>query len=49
MALHDAGAHDAPARAQALILGLGFRISELDTPSTAFRAAGACACNWRAR
>ncbi len=27
MELHDAGAHDAPARAQALILGLGFKTS----------------------
>ena len=29
MALHDAGAHDAQARAQALILGLGFKTTEL--------------------
>ncbi|MGP1609354.1 MAG: ATP-binding cassette domain-containing protein, partial [Burkholderiales bacterium] len=30
MALHDAGAHDAQARAQALILGLGFKTTELN-------------------
>ena len=30
MALNDAGAHDATARAQALILGLGFRLDELE-------------------
>ncbi|HMX22285.1 MAG TPA: ATP-binding cassette domain-containing protein, partial [Accumulibacter sp.] len=29
LALHDAGAHDARARAQTLILGLGFRTTEL--------------------
>ena len=27
MELHDAGAHDAEARAQALVLGLGFKVS----------------------
>jgi ATP-binding cassette subfamily F protein 3 len=32
MALQDAGAHDAPARAQALILGLGFKTTELNNP-----------------
>jgi ATP-binding cassette subfamily F protein 3 len=37
------------ARAQALILGLGFKTSELINRSTASPAAGACACNWRAR
>lgn len=31
-ALHDAGAHDAAPRAQALILGLGFRTDELERP-----------------
>jgi ATP-binding cassette subfamily F protein 3 len=31
MALHDAGAHDAQSRAQALILGLGFKTTELAT------------------
>ncbi len=30
--LHDAGAYDAPARAQALILGLGFKTTELENP-----------------
>ena len=49
MELHDAGAHDAPARAQALILGLGFRSANSTTRSTASPAAGACACNWRGR
>ena len=34
MALHDAGAHDAPARAQALILGLGFTTAQLSQPVT---------------
>ena len=48
MELHDAGAHDAPSRAQALILGLGFRTTELDQPVNSFSAAGACACNWHA-
>jgi ATP-binding cassette, subfamily F, member 3 len=47
--LHDAGAHDAPARAQALLLGLGFQVPSWSARSTAFRAAGACACNWPAR
>ena len=41
--LHDAGAHDAVARAQALILGLGFRVSELDQPVTSFSG------GWRMR
>ena len=36
MALQDAGAHDAPARAQALILGLGFKTTELDNPVNSF-------------
>ncbi|MDO9568107.1 MAG: ATP-binding cassette domain-containing protein [Hydrogenophaga sp.] len=43
MALHDAGAHDAPARAQALILGLGFRTDELDHPVNSFSG------GWRMR
>jgi ATP-binding cassette, subfamily F, member 3 len=43
MALHDAGAHDAPARAQALILGLGFRLDELDRPVDSFSG------GWRMR
>jgi ATP-binding cassette, subfamily F, member 3 len=43
MALHDAGAHDAAARAQALILGLGFRIDELDHPVNSFSG------GWRMR
>ncbi|MDH4424893.1 MAG: ATP-binding cassette domain-containing protein [Acidovorax sp.] len=41
--LHDAGAHDAVARAQALILGLGFRVSELDQPVSSFSG------GWRMR
>ena len=41
--LHDAGAHDAEARAQALILGLGFRTSELDQPVDSFSG------GWRMR
>ncbi len=43
MALHDAGAHDAPARAQALILGLGFKTTELDKPVNSFSG------GWRMR
>ena len=43
MALHDAGAHDAPARAQALILGLGFKTTELDNPVNSFSG------GWRMR
>ena len=43
MALHDAGEHDAPARAQALILGLGFKVSELDKPVNSFSG------GWRMR
>ncbi len=43
MALHDAGAHDAPARAQALILGLGFRSDELERPVNSFSG------GWRMR
>ncbi|MBK6359442.1 MAG: ATP-binding cassette domain-containing protein [Comamonadaceae bacterium] len=42
-ALHDAGAHDAAARAQALILGLGFKTSELDKPVNSFSG------GWRMR
>ncbi|MGF6211152.1 ABC-F family ATP-binding cassette domain-containing protein [Comamonas sp. 4034] len=41
--LHDAGAHDATARAQALILGLGFKVSELDQPVNSFSG------GWRMR
>ena len=43
MALHDAGAHDAPARAQALILGLGFKTTELTNPVNSFSG------GWRMR
>jgi ATP-binding cassette, subfamily F, member 3 len=43
MALHDAGAHDAAARAQALILGLGFRMDELERPVNSFSG------GWRMR
>ncbi len=43
MEMHDAGAHDAPARAQALILGLGFKTSELDNPVNSFSG------GWRMR
>lgn len=43
MALQDAGAHDAPARAQALILGLGFKTTELDKPVNSFSG------GWRMR
>ncbi len=43
MALHDAGAHDAPARAQALILGLGFGLDELEHPVNSFSG------GWRMR
>ena len=41
--LHDAGAHDAVARAQALILGRGFRVSELAQPVNSFSG------GWRMR
>jgi len=43
MELQDAGAHDAPARAQALILGLGFKTTELDNPVNSFSG------GWRMR
>ena len=43
MALHDAGEHDAPSRAQALILGLGFKTSELEKPVNSFSG------GWRMR
>ena len=43
MELHDAGAHDAAARAQALILGLGFKTTELDNPVNGFSG------GWRMR
>ncbi|MDR3412175.1 MAG: ATP-binding cassette domain-containing protein [Formivibrio sp.] len=43
MALHDAGAHDAPARAQSLILGLGFSVAELERPVNSFSG------GWRMR
>ncbi|MEZ7912700.1 MAG: ATP-binding cassette domain-containing protein [Propionivibrio sp.] len=42
-ALHDAGAHDAQARAQALILGLGFQVDELCRPVNSFSG------GWRMR
>lgn len=42
-ALADAGAHDARARAQALILGLGFRTDELERPVNGFSG------GWRMR
>ncbi|MDR3064927.1 MAG: ATP-binding cassette domain-containing protein [Comamonas sp.] len=41
--LADAGAHDAESRAQALILGLGFKVSELDQPVNSFSG------GWRMR
>ena len=43
MALYDAGAHDAAARAQALILGLGFSVAQLDEPVNSFSG------GWRMR
>jgi ATP-binding cassette subfamily F protein 3 len=43
MALQDAGSHDAPARAQALILGLGFKTTELNNPVNSFSG------GWRMR
>ena len=43
MALYDAGEHDAAARAQALILGLGFKTTELDQPVNSFSG------GWRMR
>jgi ATP-binding cassette subfamily F protein 3 len=43
MALQDAGSHDAPARAQALILGLGFKTTELTNPVNSFSG------GWRMR
>ena len=43
MALFDAGSHDARARAQALILGLGFKTTELDNPVDSFSG------GWRMR
>ena len=43
MNLYDSGAHDAPARAQALILGLGFKLSELENPVNSFSG------GWRMR
>ncbi len=43
MHLYDAGEHDAKARAQALILGLGFQINELDNPVNSFSG------GWRMR
>jgi len=43
MDLHDAGAHDAQSRAQALILGLGFQVRELDQPVNSFSG------GWRMR
>ncbi len=43
MALDEAGAFDAPARAQALLLGLGFRSEQLDAPVNSFSG------GWRMR
>ena len=42
-ALDEAGAFDAPARAQALLLGLGFRSEQLDSPVNTFSG------GWRMR
>ena len=41
--LHDAGAHDARSRAEALILGLGFKVDELQKPVNSFSG------GWRMR
>ncbi|MDB5914725.1 MAG: transporter [Ramlibacter sp.] len=41
--LHDAGEHDAAPRAQALILGLGFKVEDLDQPVNSFSG------GWRMR
>ena len=41
--LADAGEHDAVPRAQALILGLGFKVAELDAPVNSFSG------GWRMR
>lgn len=43
MALHDAGEHDAASRAQSLILGLGFKTTELNNPVNSFSG------GWRMR
>jgi ATP-binding cassette, subfamily F, member 3 len=43
LALDEAGAFDAPARAQALLLGLGFKSEELDAPVNSFSG------GWRMR
>jgi ATP-binding cassette subfamily F protein 3 len=43
MHLYDAGEHDAKSRAQALILGLGFKVAELDKPVNSFSG------GWRMR
>ena len=43
MSLHDAGSHDAEARAQTLILGLGFKTTELRNPVSSFSG------GWRMR
>ena len=43
MALNDAGEHDAVSRAQALILGLGFKVAELNNPVNSFSG------GWRMR
>src|ERR1700759_2096252 len=43
MALHDAGAPDAPARAQALVQGRGFSAAQLDMPVNSFSG------GWRMR
>ena len=42
-ALYDAGEYDAPSRAQALILGLGFSVAEMDRPVNSFSG------GWRMR
>ena len=43
MELYDAGAHDAESRAQALILGLGFKLNEVNNPVNSFSG------GWRMR
>ncbi len=43
LALEEAGAFDAPARAQSLLLGLGFRSAQLDLPVNSFSG------GWRMR
>ncbi|MFM2329176.1 MAG: hypothetical protein RLZZ494_1279 [Pseudomonadota bacterium] len=48
VSLEEAGAFDARARAQTLLLGLGFRVDQLDAPVNSFSGGWRMRLNWPA-